>query len=214
MAPFDRNATIAGNSRGDPRSVRRRTAASGLARAVLVVAAAGVAACSTWPSGPKFPDDPAARTGVPADVARLAIYRTAESSGYGQPPTAKLALDGAVLGDLWKSEYFLRDVAPGRHVLRVDVPANPGACELAFEIDGGMIRYFAVEPRPSYAWATMPGQVLWHAVPLAGIVIGPLAGAAGAAIESSGKACGGPFAVVEVDRDTALPKLADTQAEK
>jgi hypothetical protein len=84
---------------------------------------------------------------------------------------------------------------------------------LPIDAVGGEAYFFQVDMRESYAWAMLPGQVL-SSVPLVGIAAGPVAWVAGGSIESAGKTCGGPDSIVNVDRDTAIARLANMRAEK
>jgi len=165
-----------------------------------------------WPSGPKYADHPASRSAVPPDIARLTIYRIApEERWQGSYRSASLQVDGKSFGDIPVGEFRIQDVTPGRHVLQVDIPGMPGTCELSVEMAGGASYFFEVAARVSYWWAGQPGWAL-TSIPFVGLVVGPLAFAAGTAIESSGKTCGGPFSIVSVDRDSATPKLAGMQS--
>jgi hypothetical protein len=116
---------------------------------------------------------------------------------------AKLKMDEAPIGDLREDGFVALDVRPGSHALKVDLPANAGACVLPLEIADGETGYFLVAPRSGNMIARTPGSVLEAfldtfspgvLIPL----IGMAATEAGAALESAGKMCGGPFSVVRV----------------
>jgi hypothetical protein len=187
--------------------------------ATVVIAAmtALVVALSSCTSGPptKYADVSEVRTAVPAGRARLTIYRLPVEwyawGGFRIETT--LQFDTTALGDLGTGEFLVRDVAPGPHVLRIDIPHQPGACELPIEIIDGESYFFEVDARRSYAWAALPGIVL-RGIPYGGWVTGPLVELAGMSVESSGKTCGGAFSIVGVERDAALPKLAELQYRK
>ena len=104
--------------------------------------------------------------------------------------------------------FHTQDIAPGMHVLAVDMSGLPGACEAPIDVAGGNSYFYKIVPRPSYWHAALPGQVIFP-FPLVGLVVGPVAIYAGTGIETAGKACGGGFSIESVDRDEALPKLVN-----
>ena len=180
--------------------------------AASVAIGMALSSCATSPSSPKYPDHPASRSAVPPDRARLTIYRIApEEKWQGSYRSADLLIDGSASGAVAVDEFRIRDVPLGHHVLRVDITGMPGACDLPIETTDGGSYFLEVTARESYWWAGQPGWAL-TGIPFAGLVVGPLAFAAGTAIESAGKTCGGPFSIVSVDRDTAIPKLAGMQS--
>ncbi len=83
------------------------------------------------------------------------------------------------------------DIIAGKHTLTVDVWDSPGTCELPIDVSGGNEYFFEIKPR------------------LGNFLGGLLGGPIGSAIESSGKQCGGAFAVEPVAKELAIPKLAD-----
>ena len=194
---------------------RRRThvSASVIVKVASILAVAvALASCASWPSGPRYRDHLASRTAVPPESSRLTIYRIApEARWQGSYRSADLQIDGTSSGAISVGEFRIQDVTPGRHVLRVDITGMHGACELPLETTGGGSYFLEVAARESYWWAGQPGWAL-TSIPFAGLVVGPLAFAAGTAIETAGKTCGGPFSIVSVDRDAALSKLADMQS--
>jgi len=177
-----------------------------------------LAACTT--PGPKhhlpYPDHPMNWEPVPALSARLTVYRTSPEGPTWYLPFAAsrssiVQIDGVALGAVGIDEYFIRDTSPGQHVLRVELPGWPGACETSIDLTAGKSHLFEVAPRRSYFLATVPGQVVLG-VPIVGAVVGPAAVLGGAAAESLGQACGGPFSIAAVEVETARTKLVNLRS--
>lgn len=177
-----------------------------------------LAACTT--PGPRhhllYPDHPMNCEPAPALSARLTVYRTSPEGPTWYFPFAAsrssiVQIDGVSLGTVGIDEYFIRDTSPGQHILRVELPGWPGACEISIDLTAGMSRLLEVAPRSSYFLATLPGQVVWG-VPIVGLVVGPAAAFGGAAAESLGQACGGPFSIATVEVETARAKLVNLRS--
>lgn len=172
-----------------------------------------LAACATV--GPqlhlRYTEHPLSLEPVPPLTARMTVYRTyPEGPSWYFPLQASrssvVQLDGRSLGTVANDEYFIRDASPGQHVLRVELPGWPGECEISIDLMAGTTRHFEVAPRRSYFLATVPGQVILG-IPILGLVVGPAAVFGGAAAESLGQACGGPFSIGPVEVGTARAKL-------
>jgi hypothetical protein len=181
-------------------------------KAAMVAFILLLAACTT-PS-PKlhlpYLEHPMSFEPVPPLTGRLTVYRTSpEGPTWYFPGAASsssiVQLDGVPLGTVGIDEYFIRDASPGRHILRVDLSGWPGECEISIDLTAGATHLFEVEPRKSYFLATLPGQIVLG-IPLLNLV-GLPAVFGGAAAESLGKACGGPFSIVPVEAETARTKL-------
>jgi hypothetical protein len=153
---------------------------------------------------------------VPPLSGRLTVFRTwPEGPTWYFPFAASrssiVQLDGVSLGTVGIDEYFIRDASPGQHILRVELPGWPGACEISIELTAGTTHIFEVAPRTSYFLATLPGQIVLG-IPILGLVVGPTAVIGGAAAESLGQACGGPFSIATVEVETARIKLVNLRS--
>jgi hypothetical protein len=190
---------------------------AGTGKAAMVAFFLLLAACAT-PS-PKlhllYPEHPMSFEPVPPLTGRLTVYRTSPGGSTWYFPGAAssssiVKLDGASLGTVGIDEYFIRDASPGQHILQVELPGWPGECEISIDLTAGATRLFEVEPRRSYFLATIPGQMVMG-IPILGLV-GLPAMFGGAAAESLGKACGGPFSIVPVEVETARTKLVNLRS--
>jgi hypothetical protein len=171
-----------------------------------------LAACTT--PGPTYhllyPDHPMSFEPVPPLRGRLTVYRVPEvPTSYFPLATSHssiVQLDGVSLGTVGIDEYFIRDASPGQHILRVEVSGWPGACEISIDLAAGTTHYFEVAPRRSYFLAALPGNFV-SGIPVLGWVVGPALAFGGAATESMGQACGGPFSIATVEVEIAQSKL-------
>jgi hypothetical protein len=173
----------------------------------LTVALAGCAA-----TGTPFKDHRAHTEPVPADQARVVVFRMDKTQG--STIAATMEIDGLVFGSLRENGFVWHDIDTATHLLRADVPNEAGTCLLAFQIAAGETGYFLVEPRAANAVARTPGTILETfldalspsmLVPL----VGTFAAEAGATLESAGKKCGGPFSVVRVAPAAAQAMIKD-----
>jgi hypothetical protein len=163
-----------------------------------------------------YPEHPMSFEPVPPLSGRLTVYRTSpEGPTWYFPFTASGAsivqLDGVSLGAVGIDEYFIRDASPGHHILRAELPGWPGKCDISIDLTAGTTHAFEVAPRRSYFLATLPGQMV-SGVPILGLVVGPAAEFGGAAAESVGQVCGGPFSIAPVEVETARIKLANLRS--
>lgn len=177
-----------------------------------------LAACTT--PGPKhhllYPEHPMSFEPVPHLSGRLTVFRTWPEGPtwyflFAASRSSIVQLDGVALGTVGIDEYFIRDASPGQHILRVELPGWPGVCEISIDLTAGATHLFEVEPRRSYFLATLPGQVVLG-IPIVGLVVGPAAVFGGAAAESLGQACGGPFSIAPVEVETARTKLLNLRS--
>lgn len=167
----------------------------------LAVALSGCAA-----TGTAFKDHLAHTEPVPEEMSRIVVYRL--DKAQFTVAAAELKLDKGKLGLLRTGGFVTRDVAPGAHTLNVDQNGTPGTCNLPFSLAGGETGYFMVAPRGANFAAQVPGLLLpW------GSLVSALASeatmVAGAAVESAGKQCGGPFAVARTLAAVAQAMVMD-----
>lgn len=157
-----------------------------LALPLISIALTGCAA-----SGAQYHDHMRSLAAPAPEATRLVLYRTGES-GMASARGARVKIDEVEAGSVAYKGFNVFDVAAGSHVLAVDIWDAPGSCKLAVQAGRGEQRYFEIMPRQS------------------AMVAGMLGGLVGAAIESSGKECGGTFEIGEVAPATAeqaLPSL-------
>lgn len=102
-----------------------------------------------------------------------------------------IKLDANSLGSCEYGGFSAFDVAPGKHVLTVDMWDSPGTCDLQIEVTAGNRYFFQIRPRSAN---------------LTGALVG---GLIGMAVESYGLQCGGAFSVHLVPEEYATAKLAD-----
>ena len=140
-------------------------------------------------SGASYYDQLAKSRPFPPTQAHVTVYRTGESSQYSGRD-ARISVEGKAVVDVAYKGFNMFNLNPGNHVLSVDIWDSPGSCALPVMIEDLKDYYFEVRPRPAN---------------LAGFLLG---GVIGASIESSGKQCGGAFALAPVDESVALPALA------
>jgi hypothetical protein len=175
-------------------------------RRLLALGLVALAGCSA--TGTTYKDHPAHNEPVPANTARIVVFRL--DRAQNSTVVAKVQLDKAEFGHLRESGFLVRDVSPGAHTLGVDLPMDAGACGLPLEIASGETGYFLVAPRSENMMARTPGSILETFSPtILGSLIGALATEAGAALESAGKKCGGPFSVVRILPAAAQAMLSD-----
>jgi hypothetical protein len=173
----------------------------GPALMVLGILLAGCAA-----TGAHFEDHAAATELVRPGMSRVVVYRLEGFHKYTVGATVKL--DGVEVGALEVNGFLSKDLAPGKHVLGVDLSLEPGVCTLPFEMPAGDTGYFLVAPRGENAAARAPGAIgFMLSQTILGGVASELVSDASAAVESAGKQCGGPFALVRVVPAAALPVL-------
>jgi hypothetical protein len=175
----------------------------------LIAALAGCAA-----TGKPYKDHPAYTEPVPVDQARVVVFRM--DKAQNSTVAATMEIDGLVFGSLRESGFVWHDIDTVTHVMRADVPSEQGTCLLTFQIAAGETGYFIVEPRVANAVAKTPGTIAQFItdalVPGAGILpylASEAAIQAGAALESAGKRCGGPFSVTRVPSAVAQPMVME-----
>ncbi len=175
--------------------------ASSLAPGILLTISA-LAGCTA--SGPSY-DASAGSIPVPADTARMVFFRTSESPLYSAR-RARIHIDDTPSGHCALDGFLVRDVAPGRHRLAVDLWDAPGECVILLEADAGEIYYFQVDSRPASYWSFATPSAL--ADLLGGsVAVSAATGLAGLEAESYGKQCGGAFRLYPVDPARARKTL-------
>jgi hypothetical protein len=175
----------------------------------LTLALAGCAA-----TGTPFKDHRAHTQPVPADQARVVVFRM--DKAQGSTIAATMDIDGLVFGSLLENGFVWHDIDTATHLLRADVPTEIGTCLLTFQIAAGETGYFLVAPRAANAVAKTPGTIAQFItdalVQGAGIlphIATEAAIQAGATLDSVGKKCSGPFSVTRVLPAAAEPVLME-----
>ena len=193
---------------------------AGVGKAAMAAFFLVLGACTT--PGPThhllYSEHPMSFEPVPPLSGRLTVYRTSPEGPTWYFPFAAsrssiVQLDGVSLGTVGIDEYFIRDASPGQHILRVELPGWPGICEISIDLTAGITQFFEVAPRGSYFLATLPGQIVSGIPTLGlGLVVGSAAVFGGAAAESLGESCGGPFSIATVEVETARTKLVNLRS--
>lgn len=144
-----------------------------------------VAGCAA--SGPKYSESNANRPKSP-EAARVTVYRTGDSMQYSGR-AVRIALDKNVVGSVDYKGFNIFDIEAGQHVLTADMWDAPGKCNVEVKLSPATEYFFQVLPRSESLFSGMVG------------------GALGMAIESSGKECGGAFAIIPVTNEYAIKAL-------
>ena len=178
----------------------------------LIATLAGCAA-----TGKPYKDHPAYTEPVPADQARVVVFRM--DKAQNSTVAATMEIDGLVFGSLRESGFVWHGIDTATHVMRADVPSEQGTCLLTFQIAAGETGYFLVAPRAANAVAKTPGtiaRVIADALMpgVAPVILSEMATQAGAVIESAGKRCGGPFSVTRVLPAVAQPMVMELRESK
>jgi hypothetical protein len=178
-----------------------------------------LALCCCSATGAKFRDHRAHTEPLPADRGRVVVYRL-DKAQYSTV-VATTEIDGLVFGSLRENGFVWHDIDTAAHLLRADVPSDPGTCLLPFQLAAGETGYFLVAPRGAYAAAKAPGtvaQFIADALVQGSDMLPHLASEAviqaGATLESAGKRCGGPFSVVRVPPAAAEPLVMELRESK
>lgn len=153
---------------------------------VLVTACVALSGCAA--SGAVYREQVAKSTPPAPNQARVTVYRTGESSQYSGRD-ARISLNGKPTIDVAYKGFNIVDVESGSHTLSVDIWDSPGSCALSVMLEANKDFFYEIKPRS------------------ANLVSFLLGGVVGAAIESSGKQCGGAFALIPVEKNLALPAL-------
>lgn len=142
-----------------------------------------ISACATPAKGPLYADYQLQHPSS-SDKAKLTIFRQAFEY-TAKARSARIKLDSQKVGGV-DIDGFISVQAPiGKHTLSADLPDHPGACELALDLLPDTEYFFEVNIRDN---AIAPALLF---------------GALGAAIETSGKTCGGLFAIHQVEKNYA-----------
>jgi predicted small lipoprotein YifL len=149
---------------------------------VLLAILSGCAA-----TGPLYSNDIENRA-TPLDQARMTIYRPG-GSAQGAARSVRLKLDETNIGNVDYKGFNIFEIEAGEHTLTADLWDIPGKCDVALNLLPNTEYYFQVLPRT------------------ASLVSGFAGGVLGMAVESGGKKCGGSFAIIPVEKGTALGEL-------
>jgi hypothetical protein len=177
-------------------------------RLAIAGVAALLAACVTalGPTGPTFAEHASGAAAVAPEMARLYVFWP-EPLGP-QDMAIKLGIDGSSLGACERGGFNAFDVPAGAHVLSVVVEYQPGRCDMPVAVSGGSTYYYELKTRAEFANAALPGAVLLS-IPVPPITaLGLIMMYGGMAIESSGKECGGQFALTPAEETAALAKIS------
>jgi hypothetical protein len=163
-------------------------------------------------TGPQFPEQAAIASSAASQPARLMVFRTAANLQY-YLRSATVGIDGKEVGACEHAGFNTFDVPAGAHVLTVSMWDAPGTCQLQVEVLSGATYFFEITPRTGNLVAGLPGMLV-PAFGVLGALAGGVVGILGMAAESSGKVCGGAFAIESVDENAALSKLATLRQSK
>lgn len=150
---------------------------------LIVLISAVLGACATPATGPLYADYQLQHPSSP-DKAKLTIFR--QHFDYtAKARSARIKLNGQKVGGVDIDGFISVQTPTGKHTLSADLPDHPGACELGLDLLPDTEYFFEVNIRDD---AIAPALLF---------------GALGAAIETSGKTCGGLFAIRQVEKDYA-----------
>lgn len=156
-------------------------------RIYILISACALAGCAA--TGRTYSDHLKSQTSFAPNNSRITVYRTGETMQYSGSDT-RISLDNKPIGKVAYKGFATFEAAPGAHFLIADTWGSPGACKLNFEASPNTDYYFEVAPRVEHLTGTL------------------MFGLIGAAIESSGKECGGTFSIVPKTKEVATTALA------
>jgi hypothetical protein len=156
----------------------------------------------------RSPESVAVSSDTVSQVARLTVFRAAESAQY-PGGSANLSIDGKEMGAIESAGFTTFDVPAGSHVLIAGVSSSPETCKLQIEVVGGAAYYYEVVTRtatprtPNFA-RTLPGAIV-GALGVIGALVSGVAGIVGILAESPefNRVC----AIVSMEENMALPTL-------
>lgn len=184
------------------------------------------AGCAT--PGPPYEDVMAKTRPVPAHAIRIVVLRPKDRDDGANGGAARVEVNHAPAGALHYGGFLYVDVASSTTVLAAFGRYRPfGACEIDITAEPGSTVYVDVGPRRSYMIAAAVGGVAGGvagaaAVPdvygsagsavvtgAAGMAAGSAAGSAVATTaEARRERCRGPYQLVVMSEEDALPHLA------
>lgn len=136
---------------------------------------------------------------------RLTVYRSGGTPLY-MARAARLVQGDGERTRLRPGRFRTFELAPGTHTLSADLWDVPGECTLELTVAPGQHRYVEVSPRAANLAAGLPAAAVFDSTP-AGMLPTLAVMLAGQAVESSARACGGAFSLVEVDPGQAAERM-------
>ncbi|HET7526698.1 MAG TPA: hypothetical protein VFK10_12210 [Burkholderiaceae bacterium] len=174
---------------------------------LALVPTALLSACAAI--GPRYEEQMAAAPPLAEQHARIVVFRQSSTPQYAIRE-ARLQLDRAAVGGVMPSGFRVFDLPAGAHTVVADMWDAPGRCELTLRVEAGTTAYVEVAPRLA-AWLAGAPSMTAPPTPM-GSFIGLALMLTGMAAESSGKECGGAFALSVVDEAAVLPTLAQLRS--
>jgi hypothetical protein len=181
-------------------------------RALLLVLLAALAGCAT--QGKPYAEIIEQAGAPPAGQGRVVVLRPDQRFDNYSLSKAYVRIDDEPLGKLAYGGFLLADVEPGAVVVSTSARSKLyGVCRLPLEVAAGETLYLDLAPRTESVVADVVGTLASFVVPGVdslgeGIAAGTAGVVAASAIESAGKACGGPYRLTRIPETTALSALA------
>lgn len=197
-------------------------------KAFLGIAATSVTAalvgCAV--QGPSYAEMTTSAAPVTANQSRVVLLRRKDRYDDYSASKATIRINDQKAGELGYGGFFFVDVPPGDVTLLASAQNTRfGTCELRISAVAGNTVYVDVGPRAEHVVAGLVGSVAGGAVASSGsasaasvteavltdpakTAAGSVAGGAiGEVAESSGKRCGGPYGLTQLDDADALRYL-------
>ena len=162
-------------------------------RNLFLIATVILSGCATTlPSGLLYQEATKNLLRVESGKSRLTLFRPAEGKQKSKAD-AHIKIDGTPAESVIYGSFIHVDIPVGKHEASVKA-FGTSTCNVGFEAASGEELFFEIMPRASInsGW----------------FILGIVGAVAGSAIESSGKDCGGEFAIRKVDAEYAIKKLA------
>lgn len=150
-------------------------------------------------------NQPLETPGIRETAARLTVYRAGGTPLYMARAARLVRGDGERIR-LRPGRFRTFELAPGTHTLSADLWDVPGECAIELTVAPGQHRYVEVSPRTTNLAAALPAAAVFDSTP-AGMLPTLAVMLAGQAMESSARACGGAFSLVEVDPGQAAERM-------
>lgn len=179
--------------------------------------------------GPGYEDIVATGLPVPNDTVRIVFLRPKDADDDSNGGAASIEVNQDRAGALPYGGFFYVDTAPGPTALTAFGRYRAlGVCEIDVATTPGSTVFVDVSPRLSYMIAGAVGGTIGAATgavaatdvygsavaAIAGVTAGTIAGdaagtTAAVAAEAAGRRCRGPYQLVIIAEDDALPRLSD-----